>query len=526
MPRAFAHITYTPSVRAAQERYGSREANAGFDLDPNTRNSITERELDFIPNIDTFFMASVGENGWPYVQHRGGPKGFLKILGERTLGFADFAGNRQYISAGNISHDDRVVLILIDFASRRRLKVWGRARIVHESEDPELVARLEVATYRARIERAYVITIEALDFNCSQHITQRFTEEEFAGLGAPLAPPMRAARTATVSKPEPIGSGPLELVITGIRQLTPRVRAYELRRTDGADLPEIPAGAHLAVPVRAGNGVEQLRHYSIASDCSRRDFIEIAVLREEEGRGGSAAVHDTFSLGTVLRCGMPKNAFSLHRDMRPAVLIAGGIGITPIKSMAHALSASGRLFHLHYSAPTRADMAYRPDIEAAFTERASLYYSKEQPELRLQIEKILCSAPQDAVFYVCGPGRLIDAVRNTVQALGIDDERIRFECFVAPPISPDNKPIELVLKRSGQAMTVPANRTILDTVTAHGIDAPFDCRTGSCGRCATKVVDGIADHRDTVLTSTERERAGLMCICVSRAGTERLVLDL
>lgn len=180
MSRAFSQIAYTPSVRAAQERYGSREANAGFDTDPKSRNTISDRELDFIPSIDTFFMASVGQNGWPYVQHRGGPKGFLKILDDRTLGFADFAGNRQYISAGNVSSDDRVMLILVDFARRRRLKIWGRAQIVHESDQPDLIARLEVPSYRARVERGFVIAIEALDFNCSQHITARFTEDEFA----------------------------------------------------------------------------------------------------------------------------------------------------------------------------------------------------------------------------------------------------------------------------------------------------------------------------------------------------------
>lgn len=523
MPRAFSQIAYTPSVRAAQERYGSREANAGFDVDSNTRNTITERELDFIPNIDTFFMASVGENGWPYVQHRGGPKGFLKILDERTLGFADFAGNRQYISAGNVSHDNRVVLFLIDFAARRRLKLWGRARIVHESEDPELIARLEMPTYRARIERAYVIAIEALDFNCSQHITPRCTEEEFAALGAQAKPNGPAMTSANQGA---IGTGELELVISGMRQLTPRVRTYELRRSNGGDLPAFQAGAHLAVSVRLGSGTEVVRHYSIASDPTRRDVVEIAVLREEAGRSGSVAVHDTFALGMVLRCGMPKNAFALHEDGRPAVLIAGGIGITPIKAMAHALLAAGRPFHMHYVATTRADMAYRAEVEHAFTGRASLYYSKEAPGNGLDIGAVLRSAPQDAVFYVCGTGRLLDAVRTSAQGLGIDDERIRFERFAAPPISPDDKPIELVLKRSGQAMLVPANRTILDAVIAHGISAPFDCRTGTCGTCATKVKDGIADHRDTALTRTEREHAGLMCICVSRARTERLVLDL
>jgi len=183
MSRAFSSIAYTPSVRAAQERYGSRTANARLDADPVARDTVSPSDRAFIEHVETVFMASTGENGWPYVQHRGGPRGFLKVLDEHTIGFADFSGNRQYISAGNLEHDGRVMLILMDYAARARLKLWGRARIVHPDEDPALFERLALPGYRARIERAYVITLEALDFNCSQHIVQRFSGEELALLG-------------------------------------------------------------------------------------------------------------------------------------------------------------------------------------------------------------------------------------------------------------------------------------------------------------------------------------------------------
>ncbi len=182
MSRAFSSITFTRAVRAAQEQYGSRQRNILFEEDPQERNELTERERAFIPDIDTFFMSSVGANGWPYVQHRGGPKGFLKILDDHTLGFADYAGNRQYISAGNLMHNDRVMLIVMDFAHRRRLKIWGRARIIHDGDAPQLLARLQMPAYRARVERGYIITVQALDFNCPQHITARFTEDEFAAI--------------------------------------------------------------------------------------------------------------------------------------------------------------------------------------------------------------------------------------------------------------------------------------------------------------------------------------------------------
>jgi predicted pyridoxine 5'-phosphate oxidase superfamily flavin-nucleotide-binding protein len=184
MPRAFSSIAYTPSVRRAQQRYGSADFNNGFDDDVQARDRVTPQDRGFIEHVDTFFMASVGESGWPYVQHRGGPRGFLKVLDERTIGFADFSGNRQYISAGNIDNDARVTLILMDFATRSRLKIWGRARIVHQQDDTALLARLAHPGYRARVERAYVITVEALDFNCPQHITQRFSAEELVQLAA------------------------------------------------------------------------------------------------------------------------------------------------------------------------------------------------------------------------------------------------------------------------------------------------------------------------------------------------------
>jgi uncharacterized protein len=186
MASAFAEITFTPSVKAAQSLYGSRKANSGFELSENAGNELSESEANFIAECDSFYQATVSESGWPYVQHRGGPQGFLKVLDARTIGFADFRGNRQYLSVGNLNADNRIALILMDYPNRRRLKIWGRANIVHESDDPELVARLEVPTYRARLERGIVIHVEAYDWNCPLHITPRYTKAEVDSLIAPL----------------------------------------------------------------------------------------------------------------------------------------------------------------------------------------------------------------------------------------------------------------------------------------------------------------------------------------------------
>jgi hypothetical protein len=186
MTTTFADIAFTPSVKAAQTMYGSREANSRFEGMDATETGMPEQVMSFIAARDSFYQATVSESGWPYVQHRGGAVGFLKVLDEHRIGFADFRGNRQYLSVGNLTADNRISLILMDYANRQRLKLWGRAHIVHEHENPELIAQLEIPSYRGRIERGIIIHIEAYDWNCPQHITPRYTKAEVETLIAPL----------------------------------------------------------------------------------------------------------------------------------------------------------------------------------------------------------------------------------------------------------------------------------------------------------------------------------------------------
>ena len=195
MSTAFADITFTPSVKAAQNRYGSREANSRFELADDPGFGMTEQEVEFIGERDSFYQATVSETGWPYVQHRGGPKGFLKVLNEHTIGFADFRGNRQYLSVGNLNANDRISMILMDYPNRRRLKIWGRVRIVHENEEPELIKQLEVPSYRARVERGIVIHVEACEWNCPQHITPRYSKAEVEELLTPLLEEIKTLKT-------------------------------------------------------------------------------------------------------------------------------------------------------------------------------------------------------------------------------------------------------------------------------------------------------------------------------------------
>jgi len=185
MTYSFLETFSTPAVKAAQAANGSGDLWSGFHGN-RTFDRLTENEIAFIAGRDSFYMASVAENGWPYVQHRGGPAGFLRVLDDKTLAFADYRGNRQYISTGNLSADDRVALILMDYPHRARLKILAHAEIKDLTADADLVARLLTPGYKAKPERAIVLHLEAFDWNCPQHITPRFTEAELAPALAPI----------------------------------------------------------------------------------------------------------------------------------------------------------------------------------------------------------------------------------------------------------------------------------------------------------------------------------------------------
>jgi uncharacterized protein len=181
MSRRYPAIAFTDDVQAVQHERGSdafyeRKRMAGAaSAEPD---GLTEDETEFLAERDGFYLATVGETGWPYVQHRGGPPGFVRVLDEHTIGWADFRGNLQYISTGNLGGDDRVAIITVDYARRRRLKIFGHARIVTAEADPDLIRLLSHPDYDAVVERAVLVTVDAFDWNCPQHITRRFSADE------------------------------------------------------------------------------------------------------------------------------------------------------------------------------------------------------------------------------------------------------------------------------------------------------------------------------------------------------------
>lgn len=185
MPYDFLDIAITPSVRAAQAKMGADGIWRDFEGD-RTSDRFTDSEAAFIAARDSFYIATVSETGWPYVQHRGGPPGFLKLIDERTLAFADYRGNRQYISTGNVAANGRASLFLMDYPNRARLKIYAEAEIVDLEAEPDLAAAVAMPGYRAKVERLYRLRLAAFDWNCPQHITPRFTEAEIAEAIQPL----------------------------------------------------------------------------------------------------------------------------------------------------------------------------------------------------------------------------------------------------------------------------------------------------------------------------------------------------
>ncbi|MES1223909.1 MAG: pyridoxamine 5'-phosphate oxidase family protein [Bacteroidota bacterium] len=184
MDKNYAAIAFSAEVKAMQEKLGSRASYARMEKKAVT-GGLTENEIDFISLRDSFYMASQGENGFPYVQHRGGPAGFLKVLDNKRLGFIDFTGNKQYISVGNIATNNKVALIMIDYPSRTRLKIYAKAEVIELKDNRDLYALLNVEAYKFHPERMMLLTVEAYDWNCQQHIVQRYTIPEIENAFAP-----------------------------------------------------------------------------------------------------------------------------------------------------------------------------------------------------------------------------------------------------------------------------------------------------------------------------------------------------
>jgi ferredoxin-NADP reductase len=319
----------------------------------------------------------------------------------------------------------------------------------------------------------------------------------------------------------PVG---LKLIVRAFRDLTPAIRLFRLGAADGSALPAFTAGSHIKVKVRLPDGAADERHYSLINSAAQDGEYQIAVQHETKSRGGSAFMHG-LAEGDALDADGPHNDFALAVGARLHVLIAGGIGITPILSMARALRIAGQPFEFYYAARLPELMALRSEVEDVSDRRANFCFDGGDPSRGLPLESIVGVPDPGRHIYVCGPKGMLDAVLTLADKRGWPKSHVHFESFGATEQIGDST-IEVQLKRDGRTLTVTSRQTILDALLAAGIDHPHDCKRGECSTCQVEVLDGVPDNRDYCLFGPEYDEGKLMCVCVSRAKTPRLVLDI
>jgi vanillate O-demethylase ferredoxin subunit len=302
------------------------------------------------------------------------------------------------------------------------------------------------------------------------------------------------------------------------------VFSYELVSADDRPLPPFSAGSHIDVEIPGGFA----RQYSLCNDPSQSHRYQIAVLREIAGRGGSAAMHEQVHEGTLLQISLPKNHFALAHDAKRSLLLAGGIGITPILCMAERLAHAGADFELHYGARSHERMAFRGRIaDSAFAARTHFHFDDGAADQRLDLAGVLAGPAPGTHLYVCGPKGFMDAVLSTARANGWPEAQLHWEFFAAeaPPADGDT-PFQVQLASSGRVVDVPAGTSCVRALEAAGVYIPVSCEQGVCGTCLTRVIEGTPDHRDLYLTPDEQAAGDQFTPCCSRAKTPRLVLDL
>lgn len=311
----------------------------------------------------------------------------------------------------------------------------------------------------------------------------------------------------------------MQLKVTGILAETAAIRSLTLERADGNELPAFAPGSSIALQLTVdGEPIE--RHYSLIGDPADRKRYRIAVLLEEKGNGGSRHLHQQVQVGTELQVSAPRAGMALDRSAVHTILIAGGIGITPILSLARELHRVDASFEVHYAGRTREGLAFLTEVEALGPHVH--IYTTDRGE-RMDIRRVLVSSVPSAVLYVCGPGRLMHAVRTAATELGWPAHRVHYENF-GPWWSGSDHPLTVELAQTGITLDVPVGQTLLQAVEAAGMWVPADCRRGECAMCITSFTAGDVLHRDICMQPAER--IGSLCLCVSWAASNRLVLDL
>ena len=304
------------------------------------------------------------------------------------------------------------------------------------------------------------------------------------------------------------------LRVTALANETDRIRVITFAAADGNDLPDWEPGAHVSFQTAVGD-----RSYSLIRwETARTDYC-IAVQREDDGDGGSAFMHGLMP-GDTITASPPKNDFALGNHTN-TLLLAGGIGVTPLISMANSLMQATRPFRFIYAGRSREVMSFASDLEATFN--AEIHADDSSP---LDLRALMAALSPDTHVYICGPRGMIEAARAEAAIAGLPETQVHIELFSTPKPETRDEAFVVELASSGKVFTIPPGQSIIDVLEDGGVDLVYDCQRGDCGICQTDVISGTPDHRDVVLSEAERASGTVMQICVSRALSPRLVLDL
>jgi len=310
--------------------------------------------------------------------------------------------------------------------------------------------------------------------------------------------------------------------VVRIEQASPLIKRFTLQAADGGSLPAFGGGSHVIVQIPAASGL-LYNAYSLLSSPFKLQQYQIAVRREEASRGGSAFMHEHLAEGDILQISPPNNLFALHASSGQQILIAGGIGITPFMSQMEELQASGAAFALHYAFRSREQAAFVDELTARYGEHCHFYDAAKGEQCN--VAGLLQQMTGQDHVYVCGPQSLIQAVQAAGAAQGIPPARLHWEQFAAS--TQGGEAFTVVLARSGREIRVEAEQSILQAIEQDGsVAVDCLCREGVCGTCEVAIVQGEAEHRDQYLSEEEKAAQKSLLICVSRARTSRLVLDL
>lgn len=302
------------------------------------------------------------------------------------------------------------------------------------------------------------------------------------------------------------------------------IASFELRRPDGGLLPAFTAGSHVDVELPGA----LVRQYSLCNRPGERERYEIGVLLEPNGRGGSRSAHERLAVGSRLRISEPRNHFALADGARHSILLAGGIGVTPILAMAEALTAADASFQMHYCTRSAARTAFAARLTAApYAARVQIHHDDGAAAQMFDAERVLAQPRPGTHLYVCGPKGYMDHVLGTARRRGWAEANIHVEYFAGAVIDHSaDGPFEIVLARSGRVIPVAAGETVIAALAAQGVEVPVSCEQGVCGTCILRVTGGTPDHRDMVLSNAEHAANDQFTPCCSRSKTPQLTVDL